>query len=155
MFASARCLVAASNNQSQSQIKSYITTGSQSSWCQAPIWDPRPIFTILSLTIFRQLRVCWCGAPCLTKSRVCSFQFLPGITTELMSLFYCLYFWDSPKPGGPGSCIYFPQEPYRHLWADCLDNVGSLTSHNPIGLQGLLRGLFTFYRVAQLYPRAF
>jgi hypothetical protein len=23
--------------------------------------------------------------------------------------------------------------------ADCLDNVGSLTSHNPIGLQGLLR----------------
>jgi hypothetical protein len=28
----------------------------------------------------------------------------------------------------------------RHLWADCLDNVGSLTSHNPIGLHGLLRG---------------
>jgi hypothetical protein len=28
----------------------------------------------------------------------------------------------------------------RHLWADCLDNAGSLTSHNPIGLQGLLRG---------------
>jgi hypothetical protein len=27
-----------------------------------------------------------------------------------------------------------------HLWTDCLDNVGSLTSHNPIGLQGLLRG---------------
>jgi hypothetical protein len=24
--------------------------------------------------------------------------------------------------------------------ADCLDNVGSLTSHNPIGLQGLLWG---------------
>jgi hypothetical protein len=31
-------------------------------------------------------------------------------------------------------------QPYRHLWADCLDNVRSLTSHNPIGLQGLLRG---------------
>jgi hypothetical protein len=29
---------------------------------------------------------------------------------------------------------------------DCLDNVGSLTSHNPIGLHGLLRGwlYFTF-----------
>jgi hypothetical protein len=25
------------------------------------------------------------------------------------------------------------------IWADCLDNVGSLISHNPIGLQGLLR----------------
>jgi hypothetical protein len=24
--------------------------------------------------------------------------------------------------------------------ADCLDNVGLLTSHNPIGLHGLLRG---------------
>jgi hypothetical protein len=30
-------------------------------------------------------------------------------------------------------------QPYRHLWADCLDNVGSLTSHNPIGLHGQLR----------------
>jgi hypothetical protein len=28
---------------------------------------------------------------------------------------------------------------YIHLWADCLYNVGSLTSHNPIGLHGLLR----------------
>jgi hypothetical protein len=27
------------------------------------------------------------------------------------------------------------------LWADCLDNVGSLTSHNPIGLQGVLTGI--------------
>jgi hypothetical protein len=26
------------------------------------------------------------------------------------------------------------------IWADCLDNVGSLTSHNPIGLHGLLWG---------------
>jgi hypothetical protein len=39
----------------QSQSQSYITTDSQSassSWCQAPIWDPRPIFLILSLIIF-------------------------------------------------------------------------------------------------------
>jgi hypothetical protein len=26
------------------------------------------------------------------------------------------------------------------IWVDCLVNVGSLTSHNPIGLHGLLRG---------------
>jgi hypothetical protein len=26
------------------------------------------------------------------------------------------------------------------FWADCLDNVGSSTSHNPIGIHGLLRG---------------
>jgi hypothetical protein len=35
------------SSQSQSQNESHITTDSQSaspSWCQAPIWDPRPIF---------------------------------------------------------------------------------------------------------------
>jgi hypothetical protein len=32
------------------------------------------------------------------------------------------------------------EQPYRHLWTDCLDNVGFLTSHNPIGLRGMLRG---------------
>jgi hypothetical protein len=38
-----------------SHTQSYITTDSQSaspSWCQAAIWDPRPIFPILSLSIF-------------------------------------------------------------------------------------------------------
>jgi hypothetical protein len=33
-------------------------------------------------------------------------------------------------------------KPYRHLWADCLDNVGASTSHNLLGLQGLLQGQF-------------
>jgi hypothetical protein len=89
------------------------------SWCQTPIWDPRPNFPFLSLIIFRQLRVCWCEAPSLTRSRVCSFQFLPGIASAasliseslgihdhiLFSLFLRL-----TQPGGPRSCIYFPQE---------------------------------------------
>jgi hypothetical protein len=88
-------------------------------WCQAPIWDPRPIFSLLSLIIFRQLRVHWCGAASLTRSRVCSFHLLLGIASAaflrseshgthehiLLSLFLRL-----PQPGGPGSCIYFPQE---------------------------------------------
>jgi hypothetical protein len=30
--------------------------------------------------------------------------------------------------------------PHRHLWADCLENVGTSTSHNPMGLHGLLQG---------------
>jgi hypothetical protein len=29
--------------------------------------------------------------------------------------------------------------------ADCLEDVGSLTSHNPIGLQGLSRGKLYFF----------
>jgi hypothetical protein len=28
---------------------------------------------------------------------------------------------------------------YRHLWADCQDIVGTLTSHNPAGPHDLLR----------------
>jgi hypothetical protein len=37
------------------------------------------------------------------------------------------------------------------LWADCLDNVGSLTSHNPSGLHGLLRDSFTYFYIIFLY----
>jgi hypothetical protein len=104
-----------------SQSQSYITTNSQSAslpWCQAPIWDLWPIFPLLSLIIFRQLRFCQCGAPSLTRSWVCSFQFLPGIANaasrrpeshctheHILSLFLRL-----PQPGWSRSCIYFPQE---------------------------------------------
>jgi hypothetical protein len=45
---------------------SYITTDGQLaslSWCQAPIWDQRPIFRLLSLIIFRQLRFVDMGRP--------------------------------------------------------------------------------------------
>jgi hypothetical protein len=54
-----------------SQSQRYATTDGQSvslSWCQAPIWDLRPDF------LFWQLRVCSCGAPSLTRGRVCLIQ---------------------------------------------------------------------------------
>jgi hypothetical protein len=35
---------------------------------------------------FRQLWVCWCGAPSLTRSQVCSFQFLPDISSAALPL---------------------------------------------------------------------
>jgi hypothetical protein len=61
------------SNQSQS----HITTDSQSaipSWCQAPIWDPQPIFPHPLLDyVFRQFLICWCGKPSLTRSRGCTF----------------------------------------------------------------------------------
>jgi hypothetical protein len=31
-------------------------------------------------------------------------------------------------------------QPYCHLWANCQKNVGASTSHNPMGLHGLLQG---------------
>jgi hypothetical protein len=107
----------------QSLSPSYIMTDGQSpslSWNRAPIWDPRPIFPLLSLIIFGQLRICWCGAPSLSRSRVYIFQLLLGIARAaflrseshgthdehiLLSLFLRL-----SQPGGPGSCIYFLHE---------------------------------------------
>jgi hypothetical protein len=80
---------------------------------------PRPILLLLSLIIFRQLRICLFGVPFLTRSRVCSFQFFLVIASAdflrseshgihepiLLSLFVRLL-----QPGRPGSCIYFSQE---------------------------------------------
>jgi hypothetical protein len=36
-------------------------------------------------------------------------------------------------------------QPYCHLWVDVTDNTGSLTSLNPVGPHGLLRGYFYFF----------
>jgi hypothetical protein len=39
----------------------------------------------------------------------------------------------------------YGRQPYRHLWADCLEDVGASTSHTPMGLHGLLQGrLYVF-----------
>jgi hypothetical protein len=37
-------------------------------------------------------------------------------------------------PGGKGWPARKAWQPYRHLWADCLENVGASTSHNRVGL---------------------
>jgi hypothetical protein len=52
--------VTTAQSQIQSQSYEYIMIDGQSaslSWCQAPIWDPRPNFPPLFLTIFKQLQV--------------------------------------------------------------------------------------------------
>jgi hypothetical protein len=98
-----------------SQSQSYITTDGQSaslSWSQALISDPWPMFLLLSLIIVRQLRICWCGAPSLTGSRVCSFQFLRGV----MSIFYCLYFWDTANVDGQAPVFISPRNRVAQLY---------------------------------------
>jgi hypothetical protein len=64
------CVVFWSTSQSQS----YVTTDGQStslSWCEAHIWAQDKIF----ITV-RQLWVCWCGAPSVTRGWVCRLQLL-------------------------------------------------------------------------------
>jgi hypothetical protein len=44
-------------------------------------------------------------------------------------------------PGGKGRSVHRADNlTDRHLWAFCLRNVGTSTSHNPIGLHGLWQG---------------
>jgi hypothetical protein len=67
------------------QCQSYITTDSQlanSSWCQAPIWDPRPIF-LSPWNFFRQLQVCYFVAPSLTRGWVCNLLLLPALASAV------------------------------------------------------------------------
>jgi hypothetical protein len=44
-----------------------------------------------------------------------------------------------------GGCVGLTALPPSVSRADCLENVESLTSHNPIGLHGLLRGSLYFF----------
>jgi hypothetical protein len=122
------------------------------------------MFLLLSLIILRQLRICWYGAPSLTRSRVCSFSFCwesPAQTfaslssTGLMSISHCLYFWDSPKPGGPGSRIYFPQEQDSRVTPPPETNSGRsllyIFKHWPNGKHLFQRQLYCFVRVCCCY----
>jgi hypothetical protein len=43
-------------------------------------------------------------------------------------------------PGGRRPAGTWGWQLHRHLWADCLENVGASTSHNTMGLHGLLQG---------------
>jgi hypothetical protein len=43
-------------------------------------------------------------------------------------------------PGGKGQPARRGWQPHRHLWPNFLVNVGASTSHNPVGLHGLLQG---------------
>jgi hypothetical protein len=105
------------STSSQSQSQSYITTDSQF-WCQAPNWDGDQFFPIFFLLFFRQFWVCWVEHPlwrevgsvlssfCLTSPDQ---PFSDLSRTELMSIFYCLYFWDSPNLEGPVPVFISPR----------------------------------------------
>jgi hypothetical protein len=55
--------------------------------------------------------------------------------------------------GGEGGTGAEGWQPHRHLWADCLENVGASTSHNPTGFHGLLQGwLYLFFFLWRYSP---
>jgi hypothetical protein len=44
------------------------------SWCRVPLWDLRPDITYYRNVAVLNLRSCFCGAPSLTRGRVCNLQ---------------------------------------------------------------------------------
>jgi hypothetical protein len=65
------------------------------------------------------MRFSWYGAPSLTRGRVCSLQSLLGLASAVFlgsqshgthDHISTVSNLSLPKPGRPGSCIYFPQE---------------------------------------------
>jgi hypothetical protein len=86
------------------------------SWYRAPLWDLRPDITSCRNVAVRNLRSCFCGAPYLTRGRVCNLQRNhpvvrvaqnPARRTRNHTLLPHLRL---PQPGGPGSRTYIPQE---------------------------------------------
>jgi hypothetical protein len=89
------------------------------SWYRAPLWDFRPDITSCRNVAVRNLRSCFCGRPLWRKdgSAICSVitQWFESLRTRNHTLLSHLRLH---QPGGPGSCIYIPQEqgdPVIHL----------------------------------------
>jgi hypothetical protein len=81
----------------------FLTTAFMSvsiSWDRVPLWDLRPDITSCQNVTVWNLRSCVCGAPFLTRGRVCSLH------CNQWSEFHERL----PQPGGPGSRICIPQE---------------------------------------------
>jgi hypothetical protein len=121
------------DSQSQNQSKSYITTDGQSAsltWCQAPIWDSWPILLLLSLIILDSYGLVYVGRPLWPEvgSTVFSFSWTTPVQpfsdlslTGLMSIFYCLYFWDSPNLEGHVPVFISSRNRVARLYSRTLD----------------------------------
>jgi hypothetical protein len=82
------------------------------SWCQATI-RARDQFFFLFEMFFTQLRVCYFLAPSLTRGRVCNLLCCwssPAQSRGSQGHILLPQFLRLPQPGGPGPCIYIPQE---------------------------------------------
>jgi hypothetical protein len=94
---------------------SYTTNGQSASlsWCQAPIWDPQPIFLLLSLIIFRTLWALYFVEPSLTRWRVCNLLLLLVLASAVPLVlvlrdsrpYFIVPNFETPQPDGPGPRI--------------------------------------------------
>jgi hypothetical protein len=76
-----------------------------------PFRTPDQFFVLLEIS-FRQLRVCYFVALSLTRGRVCSliYNCFWALPEQSLLGHILLSHLRLPQPGGPGPCIYIPQE---------------------------------------------
>jgi hypothetical protein len=88
---------------SELQSQSYVMTDGQSASLSC-VKHPSGTQDQIFITVRRQ-RVCWCGAPSLTRGRVCRVQLLLALASAItlgsvsagvMTIFYCLRFETPP-----------------------------------------------------------
>jgi hypothetical protein len=111
---------------------SFITTESQSaspSWCQAPIWVPWSNFPLLfdlfldSCSFVNVVRPLWweVGSVLFSICCVSSAQPFSDLSPKgLMSIFYCLYFWDFPNLEGQVPVFISPRNKVAQLYPQAL-----------------------------------
>jgi hypothetical protein len=90
------------------------------SWYRVPLWDLRPDITFCRNVAVWNLWSSFCGAPSLTRGRVCNLlvqlllDLARAVTLRSKSLriddHILLSHLRLPQPGGSGSRIYIPQE---------------------------------------------
>jgi hypothetical protein len=125
-----RSLEAAMNFFSESMLYYYRRTVGQSFLVSGTQLGLATDFLLLSLIIFTQLWVCWCGASSLTRCRICILQLLLGLASTVFlgsesrrthNHVLLSQFWDSPAwrarfpylfPPGIG----WPSYTQRHLF---------------------------------------
>jgi hypothetical protein len=97
------------------------------SWYRAPLWDLRPNITSCRNVAVWNLRYCFCGAPSLTRERVCNLQ----CRAEPVTILYCLI-WDSPNLEGQLPVFKSPRNRVAQLYPRALGSLYVASYDSPL-----------------------
>jgi hypothetical protein len=88
------------------------------SWYRVPLWDLQPDIISCWNVAAWNLRSCFCGAPSLTRGRVCN----GPSRSEPVTIFYCLI-WDFPNLEGQFPAFISPRNRVAQLYPRALSLV--------------------------------
>jgi hypothetical protein len=109
-----------------------------SSWCQAPIWVPRPEFSV------RDLWVCWHVALSLMRGRICRLQLLLDFASIIilgtqscgtLDQILLSQIWDSPNLVGQVPVFISPRKKVAQLYPPALGSI-FVASYDSQGYSG-------------------